>query len=463
MRIELPPAAREVQQTLEAQIGWILVNRDGGSIQPGSRSYDRSWIRDGSLTSSALLRLGHADVVRDFIEWFAPFQQESGRVPCCADARGPDPVPENDSHGQFVSLIAEYFRHTGDRALAERMWPRVVRAIDYLDFMRGERRTSEWRTAEQRRFFGLVLPSISHEGYPNPMHSYWDDFFAYRGYVDAVDLARALGHEPEARRFTAARDTFARDLAASVRATMEHHRIAYVPGCAELGDFDATSTTVALAPTGAADLLSAAAIDSTFERYWRFFRDRRDGEAEWDAYTPYETRVIGSFVRLGSRERANEALDYFLMYRRPAGWRQWAEVVYREPRSPKFFGDLPHTWVGSDFVRSVLDMLCYERPRDQALVLGAGVPWSWVSESPGVRVRDLRTPFGTISYSMATNGDSLVVTLESTGRVPPGGFVIAPPGAERFRSVTKNGVLAPFSTRRPFVVREPSSRIVFRP
>ena len=31
--------------------------------------------------------------------------------------------------------------------------------------------------------------------------------------------------------------------------------------------------------------------------------------------------------------------------------------------APQFLGDLPHTWVGSDFVRSVLDMLAYERER----------------------------------------------------------------------------------------------------
>ena len=57
--LELPGEASDVAATLRAQLGWILVNRDGPAIQPGSRSYERSWIRDGSLTSTALLRLGH--------------------------------------------------------------------------------------------------------------------------------------------------------------------------------------------------------------------------------------------------------------------------------------------------------------------------------------------------------------------------------------------------------------------
>jgi len=456
--LDLPGAAAEIARTLEAQIGWILVNRDGGSIQPGSRSYDRSWIRDGSLTSSALLRVGVTEPVREFIEWFAPFQYDNGKIPCCAEPRGPDPVTENDSHGQFIYLIAEYHRYTGDRAIVERHWPRVVRAIGHMDSLRRERQGPAWRTPAQRRFYGLLLPSISHEGYPNPMHSYWDDFFGYLGYSDAAYLAGVLGRDAERARFTAARDEFGRDLAASVRATMAHHRIAYVPGCAELGDFDATSTTVAITPTSADGLLPPAAVRATFERYWKFFEDRRDGRLDWDAYTPYETRVIGSFVRLGQRERALAALDFFMAHRRPAGWRQWAEVVTRDPRAPRFFGDLPHTWVGSDFMRSVLDLFCYERDSDRALVLAAGVAPGWGWEGEGVGVRGLRTPYGAVSYRIRASTGSLEFVLDAE-RVPPGGFVLLPPG--EWRSAEIDGKRAALARDGTVVVRSAKARVVF--
>ncbi|MFL6245284.1 MAG: hypothetical protein ACJ74H_04615, partial [Thermoanaerobaculia bacterium] len=62
------PADPRISATLKAQLHYILVNMDGPSIQPGSRSYERSWIRDGSLTSAALLRLGHYAEVRRFLE-----------------------------------------------------------------------------------------------------------------------------------------------------------------------------------------------------------------------------------------------------------------------------------------------------------------------------------------------------------------------------------------------------------
>jgi hypothetical protein len=423
--VELPGTAREVADALHAQLGFILVNRDGPAIQPGSRAYDRSWIRDGALTSTALLRLGRADVVKDFIEGFGGFQYDNGKIPCCVDQRGADPVPEHDSHGEFIYLVAEYYRDTGDRESAERWWPRVARAAAYLDSLRAQRLTAEYRTADGREFYGILPPSISHEGYSaKPMHSYWDDLFALRGYQDAAYLAGALGHRDDAQRLERAHAEFARDLGASIRAAMAKHKIDYVPGCADLGDYDATSTTIALEPVQAPEaVIPRAALERTFDGYWEFSTKRRDGREPWEAFTPYEWRAVGAFVRLGWRDRAVAALDWFMKFRRPPGWSQWPEVVWRDERVPHFLGDLPHTWVGSDFVRSVLDMLAYERESDDALVLLAGAPSDWIP----LQVQGLVSRYGTLDLSVThprENSKSIEVKLRAP-RVPRGGFVIA--------------------------------------
>ena len=189
--IHLPKQAEPIARAIRSNLAYILINADGPAIQPGSRSYDRSWIRDGSLTSAALLRLGHAEEVRRFIDWYARYQRADGYVPCCVSPRGGDPVPEHDSHGQFIFLIKEYYDFTGDRAFLERMWPNVIKAVEYIDSLRHQRMTDEYRTPEKRAFFGLVPESISHEGYSaKPMHSYWDDFFILTGLKDAAEIAR---------------------------------------------------------------------------------------------------------------------------------------------------------------------------------------------------------------------------------------------------------------------------------
>ena len=459
--IEVPPAGADEIRAMRAQLGWILINRDGAAIQPGSRSYERSWIRDGSLTSTALLRLGHPEVVREFIDWFAGHLYPDGKVPCCVDARGADPVPEHDSHGEFIYLVAEYYRYTGDRALIERQWPAVARAATHLDSLRQTRRTAEWRTPARREFFGLLPPSISHEGYSaKPMHSYWDDFFALRGFKDAAWLAGVLGNRSQRTAFAAMRDQFQRELKASLSAAMARHRIDYLPGCADLGDLDATSTTIALAPGDAEAALPPGALARTFEKYWDFFRERRVSTT-WDAYTPYETRVIGSMVRLGWRERADSLANWFLRDRRPLGWQQWAEVVDRDPRHVRFIGDMPHTWVGSDFVRSVLDRFAYEREGDSTLVIGAGIPLAWTKEAPGVIVKGLPTPHGPLGFTMRAHGDSMVVTIDAGLRVPRGGIVVRPPLAGRMRRASLNSVTVPVG-REGIVIRHVPARIVMR-
>ena len=68
--------------------------------------------RRGDDVGSRCVRLGHANIAADYLRWFAPHQFENGKVPCCVDCRGADPVPENDSNGQLIFLAAEVFRYT---------------------------------------------------------------------------------------------------------------------------------------------------------------------------------------------------------------------------------------------------------------------------------------------------------------------------------------------------------------
>ena len=428
--VDLPAAGRPLTDTLRTSLAHVLLTRDGPVLRPGTRSYARSWIRDGAMIAESLLRLGHPGVAADYLRWYAPHQFASGKVPCCVDARGADPVPEHDSAGEFIFLVHEVYRYTGDRPLLQELWPRVEAAARYLEDLRQSERIDAGSTPASRVFYGLLPASISHEGYAaKPMHSYWDDFWALKGYNSALAIARALGRADAATRLEAQRDEFRRDLVASLREATSSHGIDYLPGSAELGDFDPTSSTIAIAPAGELDRLPSELVRATFERYWRAFVDRRDGRTVWEDYTPYEIRTVGTFVRLGWRDRAHELLAFFMAGRRPAPWNQWPEVIGRDPRQPRFVGDMPHGWVASDFIRAVLDLVAYERERDQALVLAAGVPPAWL-DGTGVAVKDLRTPYGLLGYSLRRERGNLVLTLSGGARVPPGGFVLVWPGRQ---------------------------------
>ncbi|MDR2872445.1 MAG: discoidin domain-containing protein [Xanthomonadaceae bacterium] len=426
VQVDVPPQGQALVDTLRTATAHMLISRIGPRLQPGTRSYARSWIRDGAMISEGLLRMGHDDAVRDFLRWYAPYQFKDGMVPCCVDARGSDPVPENDSHGELIFTVAEYYRYTGDRLLLQEMWPHVNGAFEYMEKLRASERT-EANRAINPAFYGLMPASISHEGYSaKPMHSYWDDFWALRGYKDVVNIAQWLGKEEMIPRAIAARDQFRNDLYQSLRMTMQAHAIDYLPGAVELGDFDPTSTTIALAPGGEQGFLPQVSLDTTFERYWLEFVQRRDGMREWKDYTPYEWRNVSAFIRLGWRQRAWEAMQYFLKDRAPPAWNQWAEVVTPTPRKPFFLGDLPHAWVASDFVRSALDMFAYDREIDRSLVLAAGIPEEWLNEG-GVAIKGLRTPHGRLNYSLTRENDVVTLKVEEGLVLPRGGLVFPCP------------------------------------
>jgi hypothetical protein len=436
--VTLPPAGQAIADTLRSALAQILVSRDGARLQPGTHSYARSWIRDGAMMAEALLRMGHAREAEDFVRWYAQQQFVSGKVPCCVDRRGPDPIAENDSNGEFIFAVAELYRYTNDRDELAALWPHVDAAARYMETLRQSERTAEVRADHPERY-GLLPASISHEGYwAKPMHSYWDDFWALKGYKDAAFLAQVVGDGPALARLERARDEFRTDLTESIRLATGQHRVDFIPGAAELGDFDPTSTTIALAPVGELASLPRGLIESTFERYWRETEQRRLGQRAWDDYTPYELRAVATFVRLGWRERAHQLLDFLLAGRRPPLWNQWAEVVGREPRQPRFVGDMPHAWIASDFIASALDLFAYERESDRSLVLAAGIPAAWL-DAGEVAVRGLRTTCGTLSYRIGRDAGGWKIAIDPSIRIPPGGIVIEWPGPQPRDPVRING------------------------
>jgi hypothetical protein len=289
------------------------------------------------------------------------------------------------------------------------------------------------------------------------VHSYWDDFFALRGLKDAVALADAVGEDGEARRIAALRDGLQHDLHASIVKVIAERKLDYVPASVELGDFDPSSTAIALAPGGELARLPAAETARTFQRYFEELSKRQRGEHEWEAYSPYELRAVGALVRLGQRDHAHAVLEAMLADRRPLGWNHWAEVVWRDAAAPKFIGDMPHTWVGSGFVEAVRDLFAYEREDDRALVIAAGIPASWLAGDDAIGVRRMPTHYGVLSYSLGRDGpNTLRLRLFGDLDVPPGGIVVQPPLPAALQSVTADGEPVAHATDRVRIDRFPA-------
>jgi hypothetical protein len=414
------------QEALEAQrtaTAHILATRNGPALQPGPRRYRRSWIRDGAIMSAALLRMDCAQPVLDYVRWYAGFQRADGFVPCCVDSEGVDTLVEHDSHGQWIALVADCHRFAGDEALLLELMPGVAKAVGCIEALLDGT--------------GLLPVSVSHEGYlAQPVHSYWDDFWALRGLRDAVALAQHLGQHDEAQRWQALDARFSAALYGSIEDTRRRKLLNDLPASVEWADFDPAATANAIIQLDAPAELDREAVERTFDRYLAGLRERASGQSGWSSYTPYEIRIVGALVRLGRREAALELLQYFLADRRPRAWNQWPEIAWRDVHAPAHVGDVPHTWIAAEYVLAVRSLFVYESEIAQALVIAAGIAPDWMA-GEGVRVQDAPTASGRLSCRLRRL-DVSTLEFELQQRLH-GRIVLRPPLPGPIRSVSVDG------------------------
>ena len=444
--------------TVRAQGAYMLVNQDGPALQPGPRNYNRSWMRDGSLMATALLRLDQTDPVRSFIEWYSSRVQSDGWVPPILNSDGSINQGfgwdrEYDSQGEYVYLVMEYYRFTGDRQTLEACYPTMRRAMEYLERLLSRTRSPDYMRGSRspERFRGILPPSISHEGYSSPVHSYWDDFWALRGLKDfhaaAITMEDEEGAEWASRQYELLRSA----LSNSIRATIQTAGIDYVPASADKADFDPTSVSIAFFPCEEQDLLPTAAVVRLYRRY-SADSEKRILPGWKGAYTPYEARNINALCLLGMRSEALALLRFLLAGRQPLEWNAFAEVVHGDKRRGAYIGDLPHTWVGAALVTAVRNMVALEQGR--RLILLAGIPEEWLRSRDGIAVSNLPTHFGRLTMNARLRGYTLKVTI--SGEVhPPAGIVIRWPIEKPSQVVADGENWSNFNARSCYLPRVP--------
>lgn len=425
---------RDVSDTIKANLVYIFINRDGPAIQAGPRSYEAVWVRDGALIAESLLKTGYKNEIREYIDWYLKYIYKDGRVPAIViiGRNEINPVKEYDSQGEFIYTILQYYRFTKDKDFLTGKIPVILNVLNYLEYLRGQRTTEKYKNGP---FYGILPNSVSHEGYyPEPgNHSYWDDFWALKGWKDAVTIFGITGRNDLTTRANKEENELRQALRKSVEYIIKEKNIDYIPGCAELGDFDPTSTAISVMACGEYKNLPESEFANTFNKYYNDVLKRT--EPGWTgSFSPYEMRSVQAFIYMNQKLRALEIFNFLLTYRRPAGWRQWSEAVYSPLRDNGYIGDMPHTWVGSGFINTVRSMFIYERDEDNSLVLGAGIPDDWLKNSEPVGVKNAPTYWGDLSYVMKKTGGSINVKIEGDVEVP-GKIILKSPLAKPVKSV----------------------------
>ncbi len=429
--IEIPE--KRLIDVMKSNIAYILINKDGPWIKPGSRNYNHSWVRDGAMTIVTLLRMGFIKEVREWLESVTPHITKEGNVPYIF-FEGGHPVgfnpkddsgegKEYDSQGQYVFAVRQYVDYTGDIEFLQGVYSKTIHALRFAQELRRKRMTDEYKNNKEKQpYYGIIPQSNSHEGYYPAMHSYWDDFWVLRGFKDGLHLAKLIGKNKDVKWLQKEIKDFRKCLYDSIINVAKRDKIDYISGCVEKGDYDPTSTAIAIMACDELDHLPQPYLKNTFDTYFKGFKKRLIPGGE-DTFTPYEVRSADAFIRMGERERALVMFRYFLKDSvRPFDWNHMGEVVHARVRAPSYIGDMPHTWVGSGYVNAVRTIFVYEH--EDKIVIGAGIDPAWLNQ--GVLVKDLPTQYGKINYTMKQKDE--VIEFNISGEAdPPAGFVIPLP------------------------------------
>ena len=419
---------------LQSNLAYILINQDGPWIKPGPRNYNHAWIRDGALTSTALLRAGIVAPVANYARAYSRMVRGDGWVPFIILEDG-QPVSFNpdldrgeghefDSQGEYVYLVGQLAAVSGGEGVSSGMVEKAVRAVRFIEKLRRLRLEGKYRSRpDLAPYFGILPASNSHEGYYPARHSYWDDFWAVRGIGEAIRICRRFGRAAEEKEFQQLRREMVAAVRRSIQEVMRRAAIRYVPGCVELADNDPTSTAIAV-NLGVGEAIPPDALRSTFTDYYQSLRPFTRGTKR-RTYTPYEIRNVEALVRLGMRQEALEVLRYLVADAVfPPAWNHMAEVVHARRRAPSYIGDMPHTWVGSGYINAVLSLLAYEE--DDRIILCAGIDPDWVEKtSAGVAFR-LQTTYGAVAGEITCRDEGIRLHFEGEAD-PPNGFQVALP------------------------------------
>nr|MBC8485187.1 discoidin domain-containing protein [Bacteroidota bacterium] len=300
----------DLVKMLKSNIAFNLITKDGHAIQPGARSYDKAWIRDGGMAAAAMLKMGLTEEVRGFIDWYTTFQEDSGLIPPIIDNKADDPLwelkpPHNlieyDCQGEYIFTVMQYYNFTKDKIFLQGKLDNIKRACEYMVFLRNQTKIDEFKNGDLdvQKYYGILPRSTSHEGYYRE-YSYWDDFWGLKGWKDARKMFEILGEDDLAKWAQEEYADFKKCFYDSMRKTIEFYDIDYIPASASLGDYDPTSTAVAIMYCDEIHNLPEKELKYTFDKYYNNLAKRFKPNAEY-RFTPYELRSTPAFIYMDQK------------------------------------------------------------------------------------------------------------------------------------------------------------------
>ncbi|REE91586.1 hypothetical protein A8990_10494 [Paenibacillus taihuensis] len=410
-RIKLDLPDRRFQEAMLAQLTHLYMFTVEAEPRITPISYPLWWLRDGAYILAALGKGG-----------FQPFNDRATRAVAHRDAFGGFGA-EGDGPANGIWMISEHYLLTRDKEYLKDMYPHIVRKAELIRSMRhtdvpikrhNDNRTPEMLLRAESDMMciasvdGLIVGRMDHS-HPG----FWINGHSYMALKRAAMCAKELGIEG------AWFDDEAEDLHQAILRKAEN----------DFGENPRDYNSV-FWPTGWGDTSDPHLI-AGMDKFWNEERFPGGKHAPEPLWTYFEAGQAHNLLLMGRADRAWVSIEHFLNNHTAPGLYTYHEGCDDENSSLQWQRargwDLiryvtPHGWTAAEVFLLLRD--CLAREKGDSLIIGSGIPESWLTES--FSVRGMPTYFGQLSFEYSADDRSLSATVE---RAPGGGVRSAlPPG-----------------------------------
>ena len=403
-----------------------LVLHSPGEVYPGPYTYKRFWFRDAAFIIHGLLCAGLIERSERALDHFSEFQDRSGYF---HSQEG-----EWDSNGEALWILHRFCEMTGRRP--KREWLRPIE--------RGGRWIVKKRLPDSGDVphAGLLPPGFSAEHLGPNDYFYWDDFWGIAGLraaarlLEESDEVAAGEFEEEAARFQVAVERSLESCAARLgRPAMPASPYRRLDAGA-IGSL-AGGYPLQILPPGDERLLGTA--EFLLERC--FFEGAFLQDMVHSGLNAYLTLHVAQVLMRAGDPRCLALAGAVADLASPTG--QWPEAIH--PRTGGgCMGDGQHVWAAAEWI--LMARNSFLREEGDTLVLGAGIPDSWLDSARPISFGPAPTSFGAVTVHLLgkSSGDA-EVTWDAEWRHHPPKIVVrlpgcrpahSPPGQNRLRVET---------------------------
>lgn len=361
-----------------------LLLHSSEDIYPGPYTYKRFWFRDAVFIAYALLCVGLNKRVQRAIDKFPKRQDGDGYF---HSQQG-----EWDSNGEVLWLLQQYCRLNGTPPKPE--WREMI--------LKGSRWIINKRTDNDtdEKITGLFPAGFSAEHLGPNDYYYWDNFWGMAGLKAASELFLLYNDQNLEDEFKKAGKSFQKtinDSLASCAKSIGRKAIPASPyrrlDAGVIGSLAIGYPTQICAADderlldSAEFLLQNCCVDNGF------FQDMTHS-----GINPYLTLHLAQVLM-----RAGDARFLPLMQRTAdlaSETGQWPEAIHPHTGGG-CMGDGQHVWAAAEWI--IMMRNCFIREEAGYLVIGAGIPLSWLKTSEEIYFGPAPTAFGTVQISIKKN------------------------------------------------------------